>query len=132
MEGAADDDHRMRSHDVNNRVAAKFRQIVHADDRIVVTAPDIVHARFERDKIVDVQLIVRRPVHATDDATERESSRSVAAGQLFEYLQHPIRIETAVLKVGFGVDPKLELARAAGRPSTSIPAAVSRCRWSWR
>src|SRR5258708_1349269 len=44
---AADDDHGMRSHDVNHRISSKFREIVGADHNIVVTAPYIVHTRFE-------------------------------------------------------------------------------------
>jgi hypothetical protein len=47
MQEAADDDHRMRPHDVDHRVASKFAELVGADHRVVVTTPDIVHARFE-------------------------------------------------------------------------------------
>jgi hypothetical protein len=37
LEDAADDDHRMRTHDVDYRLASEFRKVVHADDRVVVT-----------------------------------------------------------------------------------------------
>ena len=58
---AADDDHRMRAHDVDHRVSSKFRKIVNADDRVVVAAPHIVNTRFELDEIVDVRSTFRPP-----------------------------------------------------------------------
>src|ERR1700730_1940970 len=114
LEDAADDDHRMRPHNVNHRVSSKFRKIVHADDSIVVATPHIIHTRFELNEIVDVRSTFSRPVHVADNATERKSSLGVAAGQLLEHLQHPILIETAVPKICFGVGPKLELPTLLG------------------
>ena len=55
LKNAADDDHRMRPHDVNHGIASKFRQMVGADDRIVVAAPHLIHPRFELDEIVNVR-----------------------------------------------------------------------------
>src|SRR5581483_307628 len=40
LKSAADDDHRMRSHDVDHRVAAKLPKMVHPDDWVVVPAPN--------------------------------------------------------------------------------------------
>src|SRR2546427_4503551 len=86
LEDAADDDHRMRPHDVNHRVSSKFRKMVRADDRVVVATPHIIDTRFELNEMVDVRSTFNRPVHAADNATERKSSLGVAAGQLLERL----------------------------------------------
>jgi hypothetical protein len=128
MKDAADDDHRMRPHDVNHRFSPKFRKMVRADDRVVVATPHIIYTRFELNDVVDVRSTFHRPVHAADNATERKSALGAAAGQLLEHLQHPILIETAVPKVRFGVGPKLELpALLGGRgvdPHRSQPLQV--------
>lgn len=95
---------------MNHRASSKFRQIVDANDRIIVVTPHIIYSRFEFDEILDVRLTIRCPVHVANDATERKSSLGIAAGQLLERFQHSILIETAISKVGFGIGQKLELA----------------------
>src|SRR4051794_1285186 len=109
LENAADDDHRVSSHDINHGVAAKFRKMVGTDDCIIVAAPDIIDARFELNDIIDVRSSFDHPVHAANDATERKSSVDVAARHLLECLQHPILIETAVLKIDFAAGLHLQL-----------------------
>ena len=116
LKDPADDDHRMCTQDVDDRVASEFGKVVHANDRVVMVTPNIVHARFELDEVVDVRCIFG-PVHVANNPTERKAALRVAAGQLFEYFQHAIRIESAVAKVGVGVRPKLQL-----------PALLSGCR----
>src|SRR4029077_17197289 len=110
LENAADDDQRMRAHDVNHSVSAEFRKMVRTDDRIIVTTPHFIDPRFKLNQIVDVRLTVRHPVHAADNATQREASLGIAARKLLEGLQHAILIEPTVLKVGFSAAPKFELA----------------------
>src|SRR4029077_12359651 len=110
LENAADDDQRMRAHDVNHSVAAEFRKMVSADDRIIVATPHIIDPRFKLNHIIDVRLTVRHSVHAADDATQGKSSPGIAARHLLERLQHAILIELAVLKVGFRAAPKFEWA----------------------
>jgi hypothetical protein len=54
MENATDDPHRMGSKDINHRVSSKFLKIICADNRVVVSAPDIIYARFRiRSRLVD-------------------------------------------------------------------------------
>src|SRR6266481_9901262 len=65
LEDAADDDQRMRAHDVNYSVSAEFRKAVGADDRIIVATPHIIDPRFKLNQIVDVRLTVRHPVRQT-------------------------------------------------------------------
>ena len=114
LKNPADDDHRMRPHDVDHCVPAKFREIVGADDGIVVSAPDIIHPRLELNQITNMRPALSRPCHMANDATERKCPSGIAAGQLFENLQHPVLIETAVTKIRFSVGPKLELPTLLG------------------
>jgi hypothetical protein len=114
LKNASDDDHRMRPHDVDDRVSSEFSEMVGADDRVVVSSPQIIHPRFELDEVVDVGSIFHCPVHATANAAEWKSSLDVAAGHLLERFQHPVLVETAVAKVRFGIGPKFELAALPG------------------
>src|SRR5579864_2482518 len=110
LKNAANDDQGMRAHDINHRVSAEFRKAVGADHRVVVATPHIIDSRFKLNQIVDVRLTVRHPVHAADNATQGKSSLGIAARHLLERLQHAVRIETTILKVGFSAAPKFELA----------------------
>src|ERR1700722_8235901 len=110
LENAADDNQRMRAHDVNHSVSAEFRKAVAADDRIIVATPDIIDLRFKLNQIVNVRLTVRHPVHTAHNATQGKSSLGVAPRPLLERLQRAILIEPTVLKVGFSAVPKFELA----------------------
>jgi hypothetical protein len=96
LENAADDDQRMRAHDINHSVPVEFRKAVGADDRIIVATPHIIDPRFKLNQIVDVRLTVRHPVHAADNATKGKSSFGIAARHLLERLQHAILIEPTV------------------------------------
>ncbi len=51
LKNAADDDHRMRPLDVNHRVSSEFRQMVRADDRVVMATPHIIYTRFELNEL---------------------------------------------------------------------------------
>jgi hypothetical protein len=110
LENAADDDQRMRAHDVNHSISAECRKVVSADDRIIVAAPHIIDPGFKLNQIVDVRLIVICPVHAADNATQGKSPLGVSARHLLKRLQHAVLIEPAILKVGFSAAPKFELA----------------------
>jgi hypothetical protein len=110
LQNSADDDNRMRSHDVDHGIAAELGQMVSADDRVVVTAPNVVDAGFELNQVIEVGTAFRRPVHAAHNAAERKPTLSIAAGCLFEYLQHPILIEAAVAEIRLGIRSKVELA----------------------
>src|SRR6266850_2740394 len=112
LKDAANDDDRMRPHDVDHRVTAESAQVVRANYRIVVTIPQIVDARLEFNELVDVRSTLCPPVHSADDATERKPVVRVTAGELLEYLQHPMLIEAAVAKVRVRVRPNLELTRS--------------------
>src|SRR5258705_1098831 len=110
LKDAANDDDRMRPHDVDHRVTAESAQVIRANHRMVVTIPQIIDARLEFNELVDVCSMLCRPVHSADDPTERKPVVRATAGELLEYLQHPMLIEAAVAKVRVRVRPNLELA----------------------
>ena len=123
MQDSADDDHGMRPHDVDYGVATELPQAICTDDGIVVAAPDIIHAGFEFDQVLDVRLTICRPVHAANDTAQGEPALGV--GKLFECLQHRVVIEAAVPKarVGVSLEAQTGLFCAA---AVSIPAAERR------
>src|SRR5580700_6673362 len=45
LQNAADDDHRMRAHNVDHRISSELIQAVGADHGIVVVTPDMIDAR---------------------------------------------------------------------------------------
>src|ERR1700683_541089 len=115
VQEAADDNHRMRPHDVDYRVAPKFAELVGTDHRVVVTTPHIIDARFEFNEIVNVGSIFNCPIHPAANAAQRESALGIAASHLFKRCQHPILIKMAVPKICFGVDLKLQLPTLLGK-----------------
>ncbi|MGA9883003.1 MAG: hypothetical protein WBQ34_04695 [Candidatus Acidiferrales bacterium] len=114
MKDTADDDHRMRPHDIDHGVARKLPKVVGANHGVFVTIPHFIHTRLELDDVVDMRLISNRPVHATTDAAQRIFSPRVAAGQLLEHRDHAIWIETAVRKVDVRVNAELQLSALLG------------------
>ena len=110
VKDTADDDHRMRAHDIDYGVACKLPEMVGANDRVFVTTPHVIHTRLELNDIVNMRLIFNRPVHSATDATQRISSHRVAAGQLLKHPDHAIWIETAIGKVDLRVNTKLHLS----------------------
>ena len=110
LKDTADDDHRMGPHDVNHRVSSKLPQMVSTDNRVVMAAPHVVDTRLELNHVVDIGLVMTRPIHSAANAAEGKTSLGVTAGQGFEHAQHAILIEAAIGKIDFGVDPKLQLS----------------------
>ena len=50
----------------------KLPEMVGANDRVFVTTPHIVYTRLELNDIVDMRLILNRPVHTATNATQRD------------------------------------------------------------
>ena len=73
LKDAPDDNHGMRSHDVNHRVSSKTTEMVSTDDRVVVTKPHVVYTRLELNDIIDMRPIFHRPVHTATNAAQRKS-----------------------------------------------------------
>src|SRR5580698_8851619 len=84
--------------------------MISADDRVVVTMPNLVHAGFKFDHVINMRSIFNGPVHSAANATLRKIALGISAGQLFKNVQHPILIELAIGKVNFRIGAKLELS----------------------
>ena len=54
LEYSANDNHRMRPHDVNHRVSPKLSETVCANDYVIMAPPDFVHPRPELNYIIDL------------------------------------------------------------------------------
>jgi hypothetical protein len=127
LKDAADDNHGMRSHDVNHRVTPKATEMVSTDDRVVVTKPHVVYTRLELNHVIDMRPIFNRPVHATTNAAQRKSSLGVSAGQLLKYLQHPILIvDDRVTCAGFTGWPRYKMISSSFRSGSSMYSENSR------
>lgn len=96
LKDAADDNHWVRPHDVDHRVAPELAQMVSADNRVFMAMPHIVYAGFKLNDIVDVRSILNCPIHTTANAAEGKSSTGVSTGQLLEYPQHSVLVEAAI------------------------------------
>src|SRR5258706_14477127 len=71
LKDAANDDDRMRPHDVDHRVTAESAQLVRANHRIVVTIPQIVDAGLEFNEPIEEGSTLFGPDHSASVTTER-------------------------------------------------------------
>jgi hypothetical protein len=133
LEMPPNDDHRVRPHDVDHGIPAELRKMIGADNGVVVSAPNIVHARFKLDHILDTRSISRRPIHSASDAAPWESFHAPGRSRhLFECCQHPVLIETSISQIDFGIDQDLKLsALLTGgcvdtRPGQALKMVVAR------
>ena len=95
--------------DVDHSFSAEFRKVVSTDDRVVMAPLGMIYTRLELNQILDVRIALPPPTPLANNAAKRQSSLSVAAGQLLKYFPHPILIEAAIPKIGVCVCSKLEL-----------------------
>ena len=107
----ADDDQWMCPHNVNHCIAAKLRQMVRADNDIVISTPNIIYTRFEFDYISNPGLISGSPIHSADNAAHRKPFRgSTRPGDLLKCSEHTVLIETPLSQIGFSIDLDIELS----------------------
>lgn len=99
----------MPAKDIDYRIAFELRQVVGADDGVVVPAPDIIHARLKFNDVLQSGLVSDHPIHSAHNAAEREPSRRISGSKLFESLKHSVLVEFAIAKIGFGVNPDFQL-----------------------
>jgi len=66
LEDAADDDHRVGPHDVDDDLPAKLGEIVDSNDRVLVARQNIVESGLVLDQVVDAWPIFERPFHVRD------------------------------------------------------------------
>jgi hypothetical protein len=66
VEEAANDDHRMGAHDVNDKTPAKLGEIVGSDDRIMVAQPPIVGLSLVLQESSHTGVCFQGPFHMGD------------------------------------------------------------------
>jgi hypothetical protein len=74
LEIPPDNDHRVRSHDVDHDIPGELREMVGADYDAVSSAPNIVHPRFYLDYMPGARLNFQRPNHPACNATKWEAT----------------------------------------------------------
>jgi hypothetical protein len=109
LKNAANDDHGMRPYHVHDGVTAELREIVDADNGIVVLAPDIIDPCLKLDQVVNARRMTVGPFHLTNDPAERIPPVSRSTGDALERLEHAVLIEPTVGQIGFGAVAKFQL-----------------------
>ena len=72
LEDAADDDHRVGPHDVDDDLPAKLGEIVQSYDRVLIARQQIIQPRLILHQVVDSRSIFEGPFHMGDQPGERE------------------------------------------------------------
>ena len=103
LQSSTDDDQWMCAHDIDHGIASQLREVVSANDRVVVPAPDVIHTRFKFNDVLQPGTFSNCPIHSTHDAAERKPSRCISGSKLFESIEHPVLIEFTIAKIGFSV-----------------------------
>jgi hypothetical protein len=70
LEYAADDDHRVRPHDVNYDLPAKLGEIVQSYDRVLIARQNVIQPRLVLHQVVDPGSIFKGPFHVGDQPGE--------------------------------------------------------------
>ena len=96
LEDAADDDHRVGPHDVDNDLPAKLGEIVDSYDRVLVARQNIVQSRLVFNQIVDSRPIFERPFHVRDQSGACEPLLPASVENLPDQSKHPILIEVTI------------------------------------
>ena len=99
LEDAADDDHRVRPHDVDDDLTAKLGEIVDSYDRILITRQNKVQSRLVLHQIVNAGSIFERPFHVRDQASAREPLLRTPVQYLLDQSEHAVLIEVTITKI---------------------------------
>src|SRR5262245_53642119 len=113
VEDAADDEHRMGTHDVNDNPSAKLGEIVGSDDRVMVAPPRVrLGLILEESRHTDARF--QGPFHMGDKPRAWEPLLSSAYDDRRDQRTHPILIEEAITQMGLCLSVQLELAALLG------------------
>jgi hypothetical protein len=99
LEDAADDDHRVGPHDVDNDLPAKLGEIVDSYDRVLISRQNIIQPRLVLHQVVDARSIFEGPFHVRDQPSEREPLLSAAVEDLLDQREHPVLIEVTIAQI---------------------------------
>ena len=83
LKHAADDDHRVRPHDVYDDLPAKLGEIVYSYDRVFIPRQNVVQPRLIFHQVIDARPVLQGPIHMGNQASEREPLPDAALKHLF-------------------------------------------------
>ena len=95
LEDAANDDHRMGPHNVNNDVPAKLGEIVRSYDRVGIPGQKIVQPRLVLHQVIHTWSVFQGLFHMGDQTNQQEPLLSTALKDLLDQRQHLVLIEVA-------------------------------------
>jgi hypothetical protein len=72
LEDAANDDHRMRSHNVNDDIPAKLGEIVRSDDRVRIPRQNIIQPGLILHQVIDTRPVFQGLFHMGNETSQRE------------------------------------------------------------
>jgi hypothetical protein len=109
LEDAANDDHRVGPHNVNDDISAKLGEVVRSDDRVWIPGQQIVHPRLILHQVINTRSVFQGPFHMGNQTSQREASLSSALKDLLDQSQHRILIEVAVAQIRVSPIAQLKL-----------------------
>src|SRR5204863_3845606 len=98
---AADENHRVSSYDVDDKVAATLRQIIKTDYGILILWYDVVQPALVFEEIVYPRPVARSPFGVAHDAGEREAIALALLHYVLHAGKHPVLIEMTVAQINF-------------------------------
>ena len=99
LQNAADNDHRVRPHDVNYNLPAKLGEVVDSYDRVLISRQNVIQPRLVRHQVVDPRSIFEGPFHVSDQPSEREPLLNAAVEDLLNQSEHPVLIEVTIAQI---------------------------------
>src|ERR1700682_3149713 len=102
LEDAADDDHWVGPHDVDDDLPAKLGEIVDSYDRILISRQNIIQPRLVLHQVIDPRSIFEGPFHVGDQPSEREPLLDAAVEDLLDQSEHPDLIEVTIAQIRVG------------------------------
>ena len=108
----------MSTHDIDDKLSAEFRQIVHANHGM--NRPGLPESEFIGPRLVNEQLrqsgvVFQSPVHMSDEPRERKPLPRCTETHLAEKSERCVRIESAFQEVGVRPSMQVKLAMTMGR-----------------
>ncbi len=84
LEDAADDNHRVGAHDVDDDLPAKLGEIVYSYDRVLIPGQNIVQLRLILHQVINPGPVFQGPFHVGDQASQREPLLDAAIKDLLD------------------------------------------------
>src|SRR5712664_2292718 len=100
LEDAADDDHRVGPHDVDDDLPAKLGEIVQSYDRVLIARQHTIQPRLVLLYVVDSRSIFKGTFHMGDQPGHGGPLLDAAVKDLLDEGEHPVLIEVTIAQIG--------------------------------